>query len=349
MKEQLLECIPNFSEGRNAQNIEKIVGEIVQMKGIHLLGVEPGKGANRTVVTFAGPPQKVIDAAFAAIKKASELIDMRLHTGAHPRLGATDVCPLVPIANLSLQDAAVLAHKLGARVGRELEIPVYMYEAAALHPQRRDLANIRSGEYEGLTRKILMEDWKPDYGPSVFNAKSGACAIGARNYLVAYNVNLATTSVSAAKAIARSVRESGYVCTLSSGRKVRVKGSHKGLKAIGWFIEEYGFAQVSMNLVKLSETGIHQAFLACKEAASKLGVAVTGSELIGLIPLWAILEAGRHFLEKETRVSEERTDKELIQSAIHGLGLNAMGHFNPSEKIIEYKIGMKDYGFDTMH
>ncbi len=348
MRKPLIECVPNFSEGRNPEVIRQITDAIAAVEGVRLLDVDPGKATNRTVVTFVGEPEPVVEAAFQAIKKAAELIDMRQHKGEHPRMGATDVCPLVPVADITLEETAEWAHRLAERVGQELQLPVFMYEAAATRPERRNLAEIRSGEYEGLAKKLEHPDWKPDYGPAVFNAKSGATVIGARDFLVAYNVNLNTTSVRRANSVAFDVREQGRilrdgdpitgpVIKDENGEPVRIPGTLKSVKGIGWFIEEYGIAQVSMNLTNINITSVYEAFEACCDSALQRGMRVTGSELVGMAPLKVFLDAGRYFLEKQQR-STGVSEAELIKIAIKSLGLDELGAFDPGKKIIEYQL-----------
>jgi glutamate formiminotransferase/formiminotetrahydrofolate cyclodeaminase len=344
----LLECVPNFSEGRDLDVIRQITARIESVEGATLLHLDPGKATNRTVVTFAGPPDAVVEAAFRAIAAATELIDMRHHTGEHPRMGATDVCPLVPIAGISMAETAELARRLAERVGRELGIPVYLYEAAQPDLARKDLSVIRAGEYEALPRKLLDPAWKPDFGPAAFLPKSGATVIGARDFLVAFNVNLNTTSSRRANAVAFDLRETGRpkregdpltgkVVTDAQGNPVMLPGSLEAVKAIGWYIPEYGIAQVSMNLTDLKRTPLHLAFdEACRRAEAR-GLRVTGSELVGLIPRAALLDAGRHYLRKQHRslgVSEE----ELLKIAVRSLGLDEMAPFNPEERVIEYRL-----------
>lgn len=328
----LLECVPNFSEGRNLAIIESIAQAIRQVEGVNLLHVDPGFDANRTVMTFVGSPQAVIEAAFQSIKTAAELIDMRQHQGAHPRIGATDVCPLIPISGLSMDEVVILAEQLGARVGKELQIPVYLYEYAATAEHRRNLAHIRQGEYEGLAQKIQLPEWKPDYGPSEGTFPAGATVMGARKFLVAYNVNLNTSDVAIAKQIAEKVRESGYVTIDENGRKQRFPGRCPGVKAIGWYMPEYGKAQVSMNITDLDQTPLHLAFEACRQEAEKLGVTVTGSELIGLAPLRVFLEAGQYFNPYETDADR------LIEATIIHLGLRELGEFERGQRILEYQV-----------
>ena len=334
---QLIECVPNFSEGSDLSIIKQITNEIESVEGVRLLDVDPGKATNRTVVTFVGEPISVIEAAFRAIKKAAELIDMRKHTGEHPRMGATDVCPLIPVANISMEETAEWSKKLGERVGNELAIPVYLYEDAQKNPERKNLSIIRAGEYEGFSKKILLSEWAPDFGKAIFNAKSGATVIGARDFLVAYNINLNTTSTRRANAIAFDVRESGRKIQNEKGEEIVQPGTLKSVKAIGWFIEEYGVAQISMNLTNVNITPIHIAFDEVCKKANERGVRVTGSELVGLIPLKSLLDAGRYFLEKQQR-SVGVSEKELIHIAVKSLGLDELSEFIPEKKIIEYLL-----------
>ena len=345
---QLIECVPNFSEGRDLNIIKQITDQIESVEGVRLLDVDPGKATNRTVVTFVGEPAQVIEAAFLAIKKASEIIDMRQHSGEHARMGATDVCPLIPVANISMEETVLFAKALAKRVGEALDIPVYLYESAASKPERRNLATVRAGEYEGLPNKLQDPNWQPDFGPATFNAQAGATVIGARDFLVAYNINLNTTSTRIANSIAFDVREAGRVkreghpvlgkvVNDEKGEPVRIPGTLKSVKAVGWYIEEYGFAQISMNLTNINITSVHMAFDEVVRAAQERGVRVTGSELVGLIPLRCMLEAGRHYLSKMGR-SEGVSDEELIQTAIRSMGLNELGPFDPKKKIIEYLI-----------
>ena len=334
---QLIECVPNFSEGSDMSIIKQITNEIESVEGVRLLDVDPGKATNRTVVTFVGEPILVIEAAYRAIKKAAELIDMRKHTGEHLRMGATDVCPLIPVANISMEETAEWAKKLGERVGNELTIPVYLYEAAQKNPERKNLSIIRAGEYEGFSKKILLSEWTPDFGKAIFNAKSGATVIGARDFLVAYNINLNTTSTRRANAIAFDVRESGRKIQNEKGEEIVQPGTLKSVKAIGWFIEEYGVAQISMNLTNVNITPIHIAFDEVCKKANERGVRVTGSELVGLIPLKSLLDAGRYFLEKQQR-SVGVSEKEIIHIAVKSLGLDELSEFIPEKKIIEYLL-----------
>jgi len=348
MAKQLIECVPNFSEGNDLQIIKQITDVIERVEGVMLLDVDPGKATNRTVVTFVGEPEAVIEAAFLAIKKASELIDMRKHKGEHPRMGATDVCPLIPVSGISMEETAAYAVKLAQRVGSDTQIPVYLYEYAQPNKERNNLSVIRGGEYEGFFDKIKLPEWKPDFGPAVMNERAGATVIGARDFLIAYNINLNTKSVRLANSVAFDVREAGRVkrdghpvtgkvVKDADGNDVRIPGTLKACKAIGWYIEEYGIAQISMNLTNYKITSVHKAFdEVCKSAESR-GLRVTGSELVGLIPLEAMLEAGRYFLQKQKR-SLGVSEAELIDIAIKSLGLNELTPFDPQQKIIEYKL-----------
>ena len=333
--QQLIECVPNFSEGRDLQVIEKIKVEIEAVDGVRLLNVDPGKATNRTVVTFVGNPPAVVEAAFRGIKKAGELIDMSKHKGEHPRMGATDVCPLIPVANITMGETVEWAQRLAERVGRELALPVYLYEEAQVDKSRSNLSVIRAGEYEGFFKKI--NDFKPDFGPSKFDAKRGATVIGARDFLVAYNVNLNTTSVRRANAIAFDVREAGRKILDAGGQMLVQPGSLKAVKAIGWFIEEYGIAQISINLTNINITPVHIAFDEVCRKADARGIRVTGSELVGLIPLKAMLDAGKYFLKKQKR-SVGVSEKELIRIAVKSMGLSELYPFKPGEKIIEYML-----------
>lgn len=347
---QLIECVPNFSEGRDLAVIKQITDAIEAVDGVKLLDVDPGAATHRTVVTFVGEPEAVVEAAFQAIRKACEVIDMSKHTGEHPRMGATDVCPLIPIANISMEETAEWARRLGERVGTELNLPIYLYEAAASSPERQNLATIRAGEYEGLPEKLANPDWKPDFGPAKFNAKSGATVIGARDFLIAYNVNLNTTSVRRANSVAFDVREKGRVLNDpatgkpmkdESGEPLRQPGTLKGVKAIGWFIEEYGIAQISMNITDARATPLHLAFEECCKSADRRGMRVTGSELVGLVPLNAMLEAGRYFLKKQQR-SVGVSEAELVKIAVKSMGLDEIAPFDPQQKIIEYNLEKGD-------
>jgi glutamate formiminotransferase/formiminotetrahydrofolate cyclodeaminase len=345
---QIIECVPNFSEGQNSAVIQQITNEIQKVEGVRLLNVDLGKATNRSVVTLVGSPEAVVEAAFQAIKKAGELIDMSRHTGEHPRMGATDVCPLIPIAGISMEETAQWARKLGERVGRELQIPVYLYEAAQPNKKRSNLSIIRAGEYEGFFKKIKEPEWAPDYGPAEFDARRGGTVIGARDFLVAYNVNLNTTSTRRANSIAFDVREAGRVkreghpvtgkiVNDDQGKPVYIPGSLKAVKAIGWYIEEYGMAQISMNLTNILTTPVHIAFDEVVKKAAERGIRVTGSELVGLIPLKAMLDAGKYFLLKQQR-STGVSEKELIRIAVLSMGLDELGPFNPEERIIEYLL-----------
>ena len=349
MNQQIIECVPNISEGRDKQKIHEIAHIIHKIEGIQLLDIDPGKTTNRTVITFVGRPQQVIDAAFLLIKKASELIDMSKHSGEHPRFGATDVCPLIPIANISMDEVVKYAHQLGERVGRELGISGYYYENAANHLGRKNLATVRSGEYEGLEKKLSNMDWTPDFGPTHYNdqiKKSGVTAIYARDLLIAYNVNLNSTSTRRANAIAFDIREAGRIKRKGNpitgekvldknGEPVRIPGKLKAVKGIGWYIEEYGIAQISYNLTNISITSMHEAFDETVKAANKRGIRVTGSELVGLVPLKAMTDAADFFLLKQQR-SLGISEAEKIKIAVKSLGLDDLKPFNPNERIIEY-------------
>lgn len=340
---QLIECVPNFSEGNDLTIIKQITDSIESVEGIKLLNVDPGKATNRTVVTFVGEPAAVVEAAFKGIAKASELIDMSKHKGEHPRMGATDVCPFIPVANISMQETVEWSKKLAARVGNELHIPVYLYEEAQENKERSNLSIIRAGEYEGFFRKIKQKEWKPDFGPAELPANSGATVIGARDFLIAYNVNLNTKSVKRANSVAFDIREAGRVKTDSKGKKIlddagneiRIPGKLKGVKAIGWYIEEYGIAQVSINITKFRETPLHIVFEESARSAYERGYRATGSELVGLVPLQAMLDAGKYFLNKQ-RLSSGVSDAELIHIAVKSMGLDELSPFTPEKRIIEY-------------
>ncbi len=345
---KLIECVPNFSEGRDLNVIRQITAAIESVEGVSLLDVDPGASTNRTVVTFVGEPDAAVEAAFRGIQKAAELIDMRKQTGAHPRMGATDVCPFIPVSEVSWEEAIACAKSLGKRVGEGLKIPVYLYEKAATDPARSNLSVIRAGEYEGFFEKIKVPAWKPDFGPAVFNEKSGATVIGAREFLVAYNVNLNTRATRRATSVAFDVRENGRVKTEDGtptgkkvldekGEPVREPGMLKHVKAIGWFVEEYGMAQVSMNLTNIEETPLHAAFAACEESAAKRGLRVTGSEVVGMLPKKCLTDAGRYFLRRQGW-SEGASEEELIDLAIRSMGLSEVKPFLPDEKVIELKI-----------
>ena len=346
--QKLIECVPNFSEGRDRDIIRQITAAIESAEGISLLDVDPGASTNRAVVTFVGSPEAAVEGAFRGIQKAAELIDMRKHKGAHPRMGATDVCPFIPVSNVSWEEAIACARQLGKRVADELGIPVYLYEKAAKNQSRSNLSLIRSGEYEGFFEKIKEAEWKPDFGPSVFSEKSGATAIGAREFLVAYNVNLNTKAVRRATSVAFDVRENGRIKTEdgtpygkpvldANGEPVRTPGLLKHVKAIGWYVEEYGIAQVSINLTNIEETPLHLAFDACNEAANKRGLRVTGSEIVGMLPKKCLVDAGKYFLRKQ-QWSEGASEEELVDIAVRSMGLSELKPFNPQEKIIELKM-----------
>lgn len=348
---QLIECVPNISEGRDHEKIKQVTDVIETVEGVKLLNVDPGAATNRTVITFVGEPDQVVEAAFRVIQKAAEVIDMRGHSGEHPRFGATDVCPMIPISNITMDEVVPYAHKLGKRVGEELGIPGYFYENACTEPKRRNLATCRAGEYEGLKEKLANPEWKPDFGPAEFNERvkgSGVTAISARDFLVAYNVNLNTTSVRRANSVAFDLRENGRVkregdpitgevVENENGEPVREPGALKAVKGIGWYIEEYGIAQISLNLTNISITSMHVAFdTACEKALAR-GIRVTGSELVGLVPLQAMVDAGKYFLRKQQR-SLGVSESELIKIAVKSLGLDELTPFDPNERIIEYKM-----------
>lgn len=345
---RIIECVPNFSNGQNPEVYNAIAAEAETVEGVKLLNVDPGKATNRTVVTIAGSPEAVVEAAFRCIKKAAELIDMSKHKGEHPRMGATDVCPLVPISGISMEETAEFAKELAKRVGEELHIPVYLYEAAQADKKRSNLSVIREGEYEGFAEKIKKAEWKPDFGPAELNIKAGATVIGARDFLIAYNVNLNTTSVRRANSVAFDIREKGRVKRTGdpvtgevvkdeNGNPVSIPGSLKHVKAIGWFIEEYGVAQISMNLTNIIETPLHIAFDETCTKAQARGLRVTGSEVVGLVPLNSLLDAGRYFLKKQQR-SAGVSDAELIRIAVKSMGLDELGPFDPQKRVIEYLI-----------
>lgn len=341
----LVECVPNFSEGRDQSVLDAIAREIESVDGVRLLDMDPGADTNRTVVTFVGSPEAAAEAAFLAIRRASELIDMSKHSGAHPRMGATDVCPFVPVSGVTMEDCVALAKSVGERVGRELSIPIYLYEHAASRPEWQSLANVRVGEYEALAEKLKKPEWKPDYGPAKFNPRTGATAVGAREFLIAYNVNINSRDRKLATPIALNIRERGRIKREADGTAIRDTegnlvynpGRLQNCRAVGWTIPEYGRAQVSINLTNYNVTPPHAAFDACVDEAAKIGVRVTGSELVGLIPLEAMLMAGRHYLEKQGR-STGVPESELIHMAIRSLGLDELGPFDPKKKIIEYFI-----------
>jgi glutamate formiminotransferase/formiminotetrahydrofolate cyclodeaminase len=351
MQRRLIECVPNISEGRDRAKIDAIASVVETVEGVKLLDIDPGKATNRTVITFVGEPEQVIEAAFRLIKKAQELIDMRTHKGEHPRFGATDVCPLVPISGITMEEVVPYAHRLAERVGKELSIPVYCYEFAAKEEKRRNLANNRSGEYEGLKNKLKDPAWRPDQGPAEFNenvARSGAIAIGARNFLVAYNINLNTTSTRRANAIAFDIREAGRVLREGDpltgkpildekGEPQKIPGKLKAVKGIGWYIEEYGIAQLSLNLTDITVTPVHVAFDEAVISAAERGIRVTGSELVGLIPKKALLDAADHYLRKQER-SLGIPEREKIKIAVKSLGLDDLAPFDPQKKVIEYML-----------
>ncbi len=355
MNRQIIECVPNISEGADIAKINEIAHVVKEVEGVQLLDIDPGKATNRTVITFVGEPQQVINAAFLLIKKASELIDMSKHSGEHPRFGATDVCPLIPIANISMDEVAEYAHQLGKRVGDELGISGYFYENAATKEERRNLATVRAGEYEGLEKKLSKDNWQPDFGPTAYNEqvkKSGVTAISARDFLIAYNINLNSTSTRRANAIAFDIREAGRIkrdgnpitgkkVLDENGDPVRIPGKLKAVKGIGWYIEEYGIAQISYNLTNISITSMHQAFDETVKAADARGLRVTGSELVGLVPLQAMLDAADYFLVKQQR-SLGISESEKIKIAIKSLGLDDLKPFNPQERIIEYVMNSNE-------
>ena len=349
--ERIIECVPNFSEGRNKDVINAIVAAIEKSGGVKVLDVDPGEATNRTVVTFVGSPEAVLEAAFQGVKKAGELIDMRLHHGAHPRSGATDVLPLIPISGTTLEECAELARGLAERIYNELEIPCYCYESAAFKPERRNLAVCRAGEYEALPEKISDPERRPDFGPSEFTERaafSGATNVGARDFLIAVNYNLNTTSTRSANAVAFDVREkgrpmregdpiTGKIVKDAEGKTVMIPGTLKGCKAIGWFIDEYGIAQVSMNITDINTTPLHAAFDEVCRAAQARGLRVTGTEIVGLVPKRTLIEAGRYFLEKQQR-STGISEEEIMKIAVKSMGLDDLKPFNPREKVIEYLI-----------
>lgn len=345
---QLIECVPNFSEGRDLSKIKEITDAIETVNGVKLLDVDPGQATNRTVVTFVGDPESVIEAAYRGIKKSYEVIDMREHSGEHPRMGATDVCPLIPISGITMDETVEYAHKLARRVGEELNLPIFMYESAATQPERKNLATVRGGEYEGMADKIKNPEWKPDYGPIELPETYGVTAIGARDFLIAYNVNLNTTSTRRANAVAFDIREkgrvkregnsiTGKVIKDENGKDVREPGMCKGVKAIGWYIDEYDVAQISMNITDVNQTALHEAFEACCTSATQRGIRVTGSELVGLVPLKVMLDAGKYFLGKQSR-SRGISEKEIIHIAVKSMGLDELAPFDPEKKIIEYQL-----------
>jgi glutamate formiminotransferase/formiminotetrahydrofolate cyclodeaminase len=352
MTRRLIECVPNISEGRDPAIYRAVAAEAETVEGVALLDVDPGKATNRTVITFAGPPEAVVEAAVRLARKAVELIDMRGHRGEHPRFGALDVCPLVPVSGITLEETAVFARELGRRLGAEVGLSVFLYESAASRPERKNLADVRQGEYEGLAERLADARWKPDFGPAAFNARSGATAVGARDFLIAYNVNLNTTSTRRANAIAFDIRErgrpkrsgdplTGPIVKDGEGREVWIPGSLKATKAIGWFIEEYGIAQISINLTNLAVTPIHAAFDEVARKAEERGLRATGSEIVGLVPLRALLDAGRHYLRKQER-SLGVSDRELIKIAVKSMGLDDLAPFDAEKKVIEYVLAARE-------
>ncbi|WP_320053634.1 glutamate formimidoyltransferase [uncultured Acetobacteroides sp.] len=348
MNLKLIECVPNFSEGNDMGIIKQITDEIESVDGVKLLDVDPGKATNRTVVTFVGTPDEVCEAAFRAAKKAKELIDMSKHQGAHPRFGATDVLPLIPVANITMDETVEYARKLAKRMGDELQYPIYCYESAAFEPKRKNLAFCRSGEYEALPEKMTKPEWKPDFGPATFVPQTGATAVGARNFLIAVNFNLNTTSTRRANAIAFDVREKGRPVREGNpvtgkkkldenGKEIWTPGTLMGTKAIGWFIDEYGIAQVSMNITDINQTPLHVAFEEVKKKADERGLRVTGTEIVGLVPASVIMDAGKYFLAKQQR-SAGIADEEIIKIAVKSMGLDELYPFDPQKKIIELMI-----------
>ncbi|MEM6765964.1 MAG: glutamate formimidoyltransferase [Bacteroidota bacterium] len=336
--EPLLECIPNFSEGVNMAILQKIADSLSSVDGASLLHMDVGSSANRTVMTLAGTPVAVLEATYRGIETAVSLINMEKHQGVHPRMGAVDVCPLVPLQGISMEEVKGLAMKLGKRVGETLGVPVFLYEESASSPSRKSLAFIRKGEYEGIAARMGTPGWKPDFGPHTFNPTAGQIAIGARELMLAYNVNLSTPDARLAHEVAQEVRESGKkVVDPASGKKKQVPGTCKGLKAIGWYMEEYGLAQVSTNITRLAQTNLHQAYQAISDAAERRGLAVIGSELIGMAPLHSFLEAGKYFLQPSVEV-DKHTEAELVKAAVEGLGLSTLSPFLAEERIIEYKL-----------
>jgi glutamate formiminotransferase/formiminotetrahydrofolate cyclodeaminase len=345
--DKIVECVPNFSEGRDLNIINAITGRISAVQGVKLLGADPDKDYHRTVVTFVGEPDAVVEAAFAATEKAAELIDMTTHQGEHPRMGATDVVPFVPVSGVTMEECVELAHRYGRRVGEELGIPVFLYEEAATGPERRNLATVRKGQYEGLAEKLKDPQWKPDYGPAEMNTRSGAVIAGARVFLIAYNVNLDTDDVDLANTIAQNIRESGRVLKDDQGRTIRDEmgkakrkpGTLKAVKAMGVLLEEHHISQVSMNLVNYQITPPHAAFEECRQQAARLGASVTGSEIVGLTPLEALLMAARHHLQTQGQTAD-LPPRDLVRVAAEYLGLSQLQPFDPDEKVIEFQIGV---------
>jgi len=344
---RLVECVPNFSEGRNKRSIDAIAQTIASVEGVELLDVDPGASTNRTVVTFVGDPEAALEAAFQAIAKAAQLIDMRQHRGAHPRMGATDVCPFVPVTGVTMADCVELAKRLGDRVGKELSIPVYLYAEAAQSEDRCNLADVRQGEYEMLAER-MRNGFHPDFGPHQFNAAAGATVIGARKFLIAYNVDLNTRSAKLANEIALDIREAGRakrdsdgnIIKAADGTTLKTPGKLPATKAVGWYVEEYQQAQVSINLVDYEQTSVHTAFDQCCQEADRLGLRVTGSEIVGLVPLTPMLMAGRHYLSKQARCTGV-PEADLVGGAVTSLGLSDVAPFDPQKKIIEYRVAPK--------
>ncbi|HAD82695.1 MAG: glutamate formimidoyltransferase [Candidatus Edwardsbacteria bacterium RIFOXYD12_FULL_50_11] len=342
---KLVECVPNFSEGRDRKIIDAIADAVRSVSDVKLLDVDPGADTNRTVYTFVGTPEGVKEAAFQAAKKAHELIDMSTHSGAHPRMGAMDVCPFVPVSGVTMDDCVQIARDLGKRLGEELEIPVYLYEFAAASPERQSLADIRTGEYEALEEKLKDPKWKPDFGPAKFKHKWGASVVGAREFLIAYNVNVNTKDKKLANEIALNIREggrakkdaSGKIVKDEKGNSVKIPGRLKAVRAIGWYIDQYRQAQVSINLINYNTTPLHVVFETAREEAEKLGLIVTGSELVGLVPLKPMLDAGKFYLKKQGK-SAGAPEKELVEIAVRSLGLDQLSEFDPAKKIVEYNF-----------
>ncbi len=353
--QKIVECVPNFSEGNDLNIIEQITNEIKNTDGVELLDVDPGKATNRTVVTFVGNPDSAVEGAFRAIKKASELIDMSKQKGTHARQGATDVCPFIPIANVSREECIEMSKKLGKRVGEELKIPTYLYGYSATKPERKNLPDIRKGEYEALEEKLKTDEFKPDYGEAIFNKRAGATVIGVRDFLLAYNINLNTTDPKLAKDIGLTIRSKGRlkrdnknkVILDENGKKLRVPGKLKNCQATGWFVEEYGYAQVTMNLHDYKISGLHDAFEVVREEARKLGLRVTGSELVGMLPKEAMINVGKYYLKKQKR-NTGIPERDIIHTAILSLGLNDTTPFDMDEKVIEYKIANEKNKLKTM-
>ena len=343
---KIIECVPNFSEGRDKDIIDQITGEIEKVEGCKLLNVEMDADYNRTVVTFVGGPENIAEAAFLASKKAAELIDMSKHKGEHPRMGATDVVPFIPVSGVTMEDCVSVSERYARKAGEELGIPIYLYEFSARTPERRNLATVRKGEYEALEEKLSQPEWAPDFGPAKFNARAGGTVTGARKFLIAYNVNLNTADVQPAKVIAENIRESGRIVRDENGNKVldesgkakRIPGTLKAVKGMGFLLEAYNIAQVSMNLVDYETTPVHIAFEECKKEAAKLGVKVTGSEIVGLVPKNALVLAGGFYLERQGRDVSGSAEEEFVNLAIEELGLSDLHEFDPKTKVIEYMV-----------